>query len=141
MSTMSPESRLIPTAGRWQLYVAAYTFLLGVPLLLFPSTVDRRDAPGDFPGPSGFWGTPSQRYRRFKAWLPVYRTRSHAERHARSAHKEVMQCRTVEFSEGFVAMTRAFNEQIVEPRKGRTAENTTPTRFEDFVGELARALR
>src|SRR5262245_14624232 len=39
MSTMSPESSLIPTAGRWQLYVAAYTFLLGVPLLLFPNTV------------------------------------------------------------------------------------------------------
>jgi hypothetical protein len=39
MSTTSPESRLIPTAGRWQLYVAAYAFLLGVPLLLFPNVV------------------------------------------------------------------------------------------------------
>jgi hypothetical protein len=37
MSTISPESRLMPTAGRWQLYVAVYTFLLGVPLLFLPN--------------------------------------------------------------------------------------------------------
>jgi hypothetical protein len=35
-------------------------------------------------------------------------------------------------------MTRGFNEGTVKPR-GRTAENTTPTRFEDFANELARA--
>jgi uncharacterized protein YbjT (DUF2867 family) len=46
------------------------------------------------------------------------------------------------FSESFanlyVEMTRGFNEGTVKPR-GRTAENTTPTRFEDFANELARA--
>jgi hypothetical protein len=36
-------------------------------------------------------------------------------------------------------MTRAFNEGTVKPRAGRTPENATPTRFEDFVGELAAA--
>jgi hypothetical protein len=36
-------------------------------------------------------------------------------------------------------MTRAFNEGRVRPRDGRTPENTTPTRFEDFAGELASA--
>ena len=39
----------------------------------------------------------------------------------------------------YVEMTRAFNEGTVKPREGRTPENTTPTRFEDFAGELARA--
>jgi hypothetical protein len=34
-------------------------------------------------------------------------------------------------------MTRAFNEQTIKSH--RTAENTTPTRFEDFADELARA--
>ena len=43
------------------------------------------------------------------------------------------------FASLYVEMTRAFNEGKVKPRKGRTPENTTPTRFEDFVGELARA--
>lgn len=43
------------------------------------------------------------------------------------------------FANLYVAMTRAFNEGIIEPRKGRTPENTTPTRFEDFADELARA--
>jgi uncharacterized protein YbjT (DUF2867 family) len=37
----------------------------------------------------------------------------------------------------YVEMTRAFNEGKITAH--RTAENTTPTRFEDFVGELARA--
>ena len=41
----------------------------------------------------------------------------------------------------YVKMTRAFNEGTVKPRNGRTAENTTPTRFEDFAEELARAYR
>jgi len=39
----------------------------------------------------------------------------------------------------YVEMTRAFNEGKVKPRHGRTPENTTPTRFEDFAHELARA--
>ena len=41
----------------------------------------------------------------------------------------------------YVEMTRAFNEGKVKPREGRTLENTTPTRFEDFAGELARAYQ
>jgi hypothetical protein len=41
----------------------------------------------------------------------------------------------------YVEMTRAFNEGKVKPREGRTSENTTPTRFEDFAGELARAYQ
>lgn len=43
------------------------------------------------------------------------------------------------FADLYVAMTRAFNEGIIQPRKGRTPENTTPTRFEDFADELASA--
>jgi len=43
------------------------------------------------------------------------------------------------FARLYVEMTRAFNEGKIKPREGRTLENTTPTRFEDFVGELARA--
>lgn len=41
----------------------------------------------------------------------------------------------------YVEMTRAFNEGKVKPRKGRTPENSTPARFEDFAEELARAYR
>ena len=37
----------------------------------------------------------------------------------------------------YVEMTRAFNEGRVKARAGRTPENTTPTRFEDFARELA----
>ncbi len=37
MRTILPESLLIPQPGRWQLDVMAYTFLLGLPFLLFPS--------------------------------------------------------------------------------------------------------
>ena len=37
----------------------------------------------------------------------------------------------------YVEMTRAFNEGTIKP--ARTRENTTPTRFEDFADELARA--
>lgn len=45
------------------------------------------------------------------------------------------------FASLYVAMTQAFNEEIVKPREGRTPENSTPTRFEDFVGELAQAYQ
>jgi uncharacterized protein YbjT (DUF2867 family) len=41
------------------------------------------------------------------------------------------------FARLYVEMTRAFNEGTIKPR--RNSENTTPTRFEDFVNELARA--
>ena len=41
------------------------------------------------------------------------------------------------FADLYVQMTRAFNEGKITAR--RTPENTTPTRFEDFAGELARA--
>ncbi|MFY2558805.1 NAD(P)H-binding protein [Corallococcus terminator] len=43
------------------------------------------------------------------------------------------------FAALYVEMTRAFNEGRVLPRAGRTEANTTPTRFEDFVDELALA--
>ncbi len=43
------------------------------------------------------------------------------------------------FAHLYVEMTRAFNEEKVKPHAGRTSENTTPTRFEDFAGELAHA--
>lgn len=39
----------------------------------------------------------------------------------------------------YAEMTRAINEGRIAPREGRTAANTTPTRFEDFAGELAQA--
>ncbi|HEX6731484.1 MAG TPA: NAD(P)H-binding protein [Pyrinomonadaceae bacterium] len=42
---------------------------------------------------------------------------------------------STEFARSYVEMTRAFNEGRIQPR--RTAENTTPTRFEDFAKELA----
>ena len=41
------------------------------------------------------------------------------------------------FANLYVEMTRGFNEGTVKP-SDRTAENTTPTRFEDFADELAR---
>lgn len=40
-----------------------------------------------------------------------------------------------------VEMTRAFNEGRVASLAGRTAESTTPTRFEDFAVDLARAYQ
>jgi uncharacterized protein YbjT (DUF2867 family) len=43
------------------------------------------------------------------------------------------------FASLYVEMTRAFNEGTIQYR--RTPENTTPTRFEDFVDELARAYQ
>ena len=43
------------------------------------------------------------------------------------------------FARLYVEMTRAINEDRIKPLKGRTTENTTPTQFEDFAGELARA--
>jgi NAD(P)-dependent dehydrogenase (short-subunit alcohol dehydrogenase family) len=45
------------------------------------------------------------------------------------------------FAGQYVEMTRAFNQGTVKPRAGRPPENATPTRFEDFVGELAGAYR
>jgi hypothetical protein len=43
------------------------------------------------------------------------------------------------FASLYVEMTCAFNEGTIQYR--RTPENTTPTRFEDFVDELARAYQ
>lgn len=43
------------------------------------------------------------------------------------------------FANLYAEMTRAFNEERIKPSSGRTPENTTPTRFEDFAGELAQA--
>jgi hypothetical protein len=39
----------------------------------------------------------------------------------------------------YMEMLRALNEGRIKPRQGRTAENTTPTRFEDFADDLVRA--
>ena len=41
----------------------------------------------------------------------------------------------------YVEMTRAFNEGVVKASRGRTLENTTPTRFEDFAVQLGRAYK
>lgn len=41
----------------------------------------------------------------------------------------------------YVELDRAIKEGAVRPRECRTPENTTPTRFEDFVGELAQAYQ
>ena len=41
------------------------------------------------------------------------------------------------FADLYVEMTRAFNSGTIKPQ--RTAQNTTPTRFESFASELARA--
>jgi uncharacterized protein YbjT (DUF2867 family) len=43
------------------------------------------------------------------------------------------------FANLYVEMTRAFNEGRVKPLNGRTPDNTTPTRFDSFAVELARA--
>jgi uncharacterized protein YbjT (DUF2867 family) len=43
------------------------------------------------------------------------------------------------FARLYVDMTRAFNDGTIKPH--RTPENTTPTRFEDFAGELARSYQ
>jgi uncharacterized protein YbjT (DUF2867 family) len=45
------------------------------------------------------------------------------------------------FARLYVEMTRAFNQGTVKPREGRKPENTTPSRFEDFAGGLARAYQ
>ncbi len=45
------------------------------------------------------------------------------------------------FAAQYVGMTRAFNEGIVQPVNGRTAENTTPTTFEAFADEFAATWR
>jgi hypothetical protein len=39
----------------------------------------------------------------------------------------------------YAEMARAFNEGKIQSLDGRWPENTTPTRFEDFVKDLARA--
>jgi uncharacterized protein YbjT (DUF2867 family) len=39
----------------------------------------------------------------------------------------------------YAEMARAFNEGKIESLEGRKPENTTPTRFEDFAKDLARA--
>jgi uncharacterized protein YbjT (DUF2867 family) len=39
----------------------------------------------------------------------------------------------------YTEMTRAFNEGKVKSLEGRNAGNTTPTRFEEFVDDFARA--
>ena len=39
----------------------------------------------------------------------------------------------------YAELAQAINEGRVRSRHGRTPESTTPTRFEDFAGELARA--
>lgn len=41
----------------------------------------------------------------------------------------------------YVEMTRGFNDETVKPLENRTPANATPTRFEDFVEELARAYQ
>lgn len=41
------------------------------------------------------------------------------------------------YARGYVDMTRAFNEGRVVSGGGRTQENTTPTRFEEFAATLA----
>lgn len=41
----------------------------------------------------------------------------------------------------YVEMTRAFNDGLVKSCQGRTPETSTPTRFEDFATELARAYQ
>ncbi len=43
------------------------------------------------------------------------------------------------FAALYVEMTRAFSAGTLKPRIGRTPENTTPTRFEDFAVEFAQA--
>lgn len=43
------------------------------------------------------------------------------------------------FAGQYVEMTRAFNEGTVQPLRGRTPENTTPTTFAAFAAELALA--
>jgi hypothetical protein len=44
-------------------------------------------------------------------------------------------------AESFAEMSRAFNEGKIHSVEGRKPENTTPTRFEDFVEVLAQAYR
>jgi uncharacterized protein YbjT (DUF2867 family) len=41
----------------------------------------------------------------------------------------------------YVEMSRAFNEGRVKSLEGRSPGNTTPTRFEDFAADLARAYQ
>jgi uncharacterized protein YbjT (DUF2867 family) len=45
------------------------------------------------------------------------------------------------FADLYVEMTGAFNKGTVKPLMGRTPQNTTPTHFEQFAGELADAYQ
>lgn len=45
------------------------------------------------------------------------------------------------FADLYVQMTRAFNKGAIKPQEARTAQNTTPTRFEEFAAELAHAYQ
>jgi hypothetical protein len=45
------------------------------------------------------------------------------------------------FANLYVEMTRGFNENRIKPSNGRTPENTTSTRFEEFAEELAQAYK
>lgn len=44
-----------------------------------------------------------------------------------------------DFASSHIELTRALNEGRVTSREGRTSANTTPTRFEEFAADLARA--
>lgn len=55
----------------------------------------------------------------------------------RAARSLIEACRSESFASLHVELTRAFAEQMIRPRRGRTPENTTPTRFEDFAGDFA----
>lgn len=45
------------------------------------------------------------------------------------------------FAALYVEMTRAINAQQLQPQNGRSLANRTPTRFEEFVDELARTYQ
>jgi uncharacterized protein YbjT (DUF2867 family) len=46
-----------------------------------------------------------------------------------------------DFAALYIEMAKALNERRVTSSEGRRLENTTPTRFEDFAEELARAYQ
>ena len=100
-----------------------------------------------------------QRRRRARAARPARPELRRGHAHPRRAHRQagsrstsssrtttrpqalVQAGLSASFAGLYVEMTRAFNEGTVRPREGRTPENTTPTRFEDFADELARAYQ
>jgi uncharacterized protein YbjT (DUF2867 family) len=61
--------------------------------------------------------------------------------YAEMAESLVQAGMSASFADLYAEMTRAFNEGIVGSGVTRTAENTTPTRFEEFAEELASAYR